>query len=209
MAASLKPAYHIPLSPAELRLLGEICAIQGQIEWLMQECLFLLLDMNLGDVGVILGSTRFANNVDIWARIVRDKCDDKRVLAEVKAVVAAVAALTAGRNDFIHAIFVKWNDGWVGVAPRPLRGPGQIVAMRTRGGKITPISRVRVVRNAAAEISQQLLKIREAAFEVRLKMYGEHPPSPDRSQPQRRARRNKARPHSERVPANQLQSSPE
>jgi len=204
MVASLKPAYHIPLSPTALRMLGEICAIQGQIEWLMQECLFLLLDMNLDDVGAILGSTRFGNNVDIWARIVRDRCTDKRTLAHVKAVVAGVAALTGGRNDFIHAIFVKEDHGWVGVAPDPLRGPGRIVAMRTKGGKITPVSRVRVVRNAAAEISRRLLKVREAAFEVRLKMYDGHPPSPDRSQLQQLIRRNKGGPHSERVPTNRL-----
>jgi hypothetical protein len=103
----MKPALHIPLSDASLRMLGEICAIQGQIERLMQESLWMLLDMWIDDAAAILGSTNLRNNVDIWARIVSSKCEDRRTLAHVTAVVDGIATLTTGRNDFIHAIFAK------------------------------------------------------------------------------------------------------
>jgi hypothetical protein len=210
MRSSVKPAYHIPLSPAALRMIGEICAIQGQIEHLMQDCLFLLLDMNLDDVRAILGSTRIGNNIDIWARIVRDKCSDKATLRQVDAVVAETAALAAGRNDFVHAVFARQTtDGWIGFARHRIRKPGRTVGIRTRSGKLTPVSRVRAVRNAASRISLRLLKVHDEALRIRLRAGSDEPLPSWLEKPKRRprARRTRATPRSERVRGRPPQSS--
>jgi hypothetical protein len=50
---------------------------------------------------------------------------------------------------------------------KPARRKGRVLAIRTKGGKRTPISRIRAVRNAAAKISQRLLKIEDRLFELR------------------------------------------
>jgi hypothetical protein len=219
--STMRPAYHIPLSAAELRMIGEICAIQGQIDWLMQESLWILLDISPNDAAAILDSTNVRNNVDIWAKLIRAKCEDKRTLGHVAVVAKGIASLTAGRNDFVHAFFVKETahvtelpngtlamSGWLGFAPHPLREPGRVVAMRTKGGKLTPVNRIRVVRNAAARISQRLLKVRLRVVELRVKAEDAQPPSPDKLPRQHHPHCTTAKPSSGKERARRPRSSP-
>jgi len=70
---TVTPAYAIPLSQTELSLIGEICAIQGQIEFLMQTITRTLLGVDHVTVLAILGSTTIGTNADIFIKIVRLK----------------------------------------------------------------------------------------------------------------------------------------
>lgn len=43
----IAPAFRIPLAEAELMMLGELCAIQGQVEHLLIHTLHYVLDVRL------------------------------------------------------------------------------------------------------------------------------------------------------------------
>ncbi|MGH7015228.1 MAG: hypothetical protein ACREEL_13940 [Stellaceae bacterium] len=60
----IKPAYHIPATDEELRLIGEPAAIQGQIEWMMQHTLIFSLGTLPDAARAILGSAGVGTEVD-------------------------------------------------------------------------------------------------------------------------------------------------
>lgn len=155
----MEPAFHIPLDEDELRTLGEISAIQGQIELSITLTVQLLLDISHETALRILGSTSLGNNIDIWHRIVLEKAPEQRATAD--RVKADVQALTEGRNDFIHAIYGA-DPGHAGIAlfsgvKHPVKwssfGDFKRIAMRVRNQKKKPVAEMRTVRAIAVRVS--------------------------------------------------------
>jgi len=153
----MKPAYHIPLSERELQLLGELTAIQGQIDWLLQHVIEKLLDIGPGVSMKVLGSTQVRANMAVFDAIVAEKCPDelRPLCAEVSADIVTVSER---RNDFIHAYY----GALVPLRDRPgevlIMGPGPVeqaisaIAVRPRSGKRTAMSELKPCRDLAAAV---------------------------------------------------------
>jgi hypothetical protein len=65
-SAAPAPAYHIPLSDSELRLVGEIAAIQGQIEYLLGQAMQAMLDISTDAVYATMHSASLKINTLIF-----------------------------------------------------------------------------------------------------------------------------------------------
>ncbi len=62
---SFESGWDIPLSPEEFQLIGQLCAIQGQIEHLMMLVVATLLDVSMPTCRDIMASTIIANTTRI------------------------------------------------------------------------------------------------------------------------------------------------
>ena len=162
----ISPAFHIPLSEEELRTLGELCAIQGQIELLMQLTVMVLCKKSLQRARKLLSSPKLTANARVWLSAIEQNAswqDSKKI---AKAVVHEIDALSRGRNDFVHAVFAfgVGEDGFslerdLGVNGSPRRhGPAVVVHnLRTR-----PMADLQEIRDKAATISQFMMIIYDA-----------------------------------------------
>lgn len=162
----LTPAFRIPLASSELQALGELCAIQGQVEHLLVHTLHCVLDLPLETARTVLASSSIHTNARIWIAVFREKCHNQPILQTAEAAFKLVESTTKGRNDFVHAIFATpMGDLWLlDVAPKGTkhrRSKGnEAVAVRTRDiGKKRPISDLVAVRNDAARLSVLLSEI--------------------------------------------------
>ena len=99
------PAFHIPLSAKQLRQIGELCAIQAQIEWSMQMVVRKLLGLSLPATLRVLGSNSIETNSSIWISTVREKISDDDAIAWADYAYARIKDLSQGRNDFIHGLY--------------------------------------------------------------------------------------------------------
>jgi hypothetical protein len=155
----MKPAYHIPLSETELRLIGETCAIQGQIEFLMQQTVLHLLDADFATALAIMGSTSIHTNVDVWLAVIRDKCADSDLVGLAEQIKRDMAEAVKGRNDFVHALFARTTADGRGIhlsTNPPIVEDGIPVAVRARTRNQRPASDIQAVRNSAAKISREI-----------------------------------------------------
>ena len=110
MSSPINPAYHIPLQDLDLVMIGEICAIQGQIEYLMQNIVRQLLAVKIETVLAILCSTSIKINANIWINIVREKCNEAEALKVSEEAFEKMESLVKGRNDFVHAIYAQGGN---------------------------------------------------------------------------------------------------
>jgi len=160
------PAFQIPLTKTELTTLGELCAIQGQVEYLFIVTLSYLMDLPQDIVRKMLSSSSLHTNANTWIAIFQEKCHDEKVLRLAEAAFALVTPLTQGRNDFVHALFASSaGESWMllGFA-KGARHPPAIrnaaIALRTRNlEKRRPIADLKRVRNDAAQLSVLLSEI--------------------------------------------------
>jgi hypothetical protein len=159
------PAYDIPLTKTQLQTLGELCAIQGQVEYLMIETLVHTADFSRETARKILGSTGIRANSEIWIALIREKqWKDKETLEYAEAAYKLIKDLAEGRNDFVHAIFA-WGaaGGWTltGFVPKTKLPTGErsAVAIRIRNAKQRSADELPKVRDQAAEISRILDKL--------------------------------------------------
>ncbi|WP_315807388.1 MULTISPECIES: hypothetical protein [unclassified Bradyrhizobium] len=162
----LAPAFRIPLAASELQTLGELCAIQGQVEHLLVHTLHYILDLPLETARTMLASSSIHTNAKIWIAVFREKCHDLPILGKAEAAFDLVERTTKGRNDFVHAIFAtpKGSMWMLDVAPKGAKHRrstgGEAVAVRTRDiEKKRPISDLISVRNDAARLSVLLSEI--------------------------------------------------
>lgn len=165
----MKPAYHIPLKATTLQLIGEICAIQGQVEWMMQNTVRELLKIDNETVQRIMGSTSIATNAEIWIRLIRKKESRKSVLRHAEQALSDIRELAEGRNDFVHAVYMR--KGQIGthsyfVYYGDIADEGGVrntdrlaVAMRVRNRKIVPVDKLREIRDVAASISIRMAHV--------------------------------------------------
>jgi hypothetical protein len=157
----MEPAYHIPLTDTELRLIGETCAIQGQIEYLMQNMVGLLLDTEHEATMTIMGSTSIHTNADVWLSVIIDKCNDAQIIEAARQIKTDMGEAVKGRNDFVHALFATTapDGGGFMIGAGPIIGGGTPVAIRTKGRKQRAASDIQGVRDRAAKISRAMAHI--------------------------------------------------
>lgn len=161
------PAYHVPLNDNQFKLIGEICAIQGQIEWMMLNTVWFALGVNKELALRIMGSTAIGTNADIWIQCVRKKQRNKFLLAMAERAFADIKDLAEGRNDFVHAAyFARHADDperqFVYIAHEgmePLDEGVEAVAVRVRNQKTVSVDKLKTVRDAAAEISIRIAHV--------------------------------------------------
>jgi hypothetical protein len=160
------PAFQIPLTRSELATLGELCAIQGQVEHLLIYTLSYVLDITPETARKMLAASSIQTNAETWITIFREKCVEEEVTKTAELAFALVKGVMRGRNDFVHALFATpFGEQWLlhhvptGKAhPRPKRNGA--IAIRTRDmKKRRPISDLIKVRNDAARLSVLLEKI--------------------------------------------------
>ena len=70
------PAFHIALGDEELKMVGEICAIQGQIEWLMLSTVTHLLELDQAAADAVMAAT----SLETKAKIRKKGTDQRRSL---------------------------------------------------------------------------------------------------------------------------------
>jgi hypothetical protein len=95
----------MPLSKTDLAMIGEFCAIQGQIETLIQRTARLLLAVSDELIMAILGSTSFRVNCDIWIKICRERINDPDLLKVAEQAHKSAEIISEGRSNFVHAMF--------------------------------------------------------------------------------------------------------
>lgn len=105
VSVSISPAYHIPLSPVQLRQIGQLCAIQAQIEWCMQMAVMKLLKLSIKTTLKVMQSTSIRTNSEIWISTIREKVTDPQGLAWAEHAYSQIDKLSEGRNDFVHALY--------------------------------------------------------------------------------------------------------
>ena len=158
----MEPAYHIPLTEVELRLIGETCAIQGQIEYMMQQIVSILLDTDHTATLAIMGSTSIHTNADVWLAVIQDKCCDTALIESAQKIKAEMAQAAKGRNDFVHALFATSTPDGLGfmIGAGPIENGGPPIAIRTKSRKQRPASEIQEVRDNAARISRAIAHIK-------------------------------------------------
>lgn len=145
MDISKIPALRIDATDEELKLVGELCGIQAQVEHFMQWSVEHLLGVKREVVQKILGSTVLGTNAAVWLSIVRAKSAEDHVKNLAQFAYAKVISLSTGRNDFIHALYTY--------APNADGTRFVPSAVRVKSGKYRPLTELRSVRDEAAVLS--------------------------------------------------------
>ena len=93
-------------------MIGELCAVQGQIETLIQRTAKLLLSVSDDVIMAIFGSTSVRVNCDIWIKICRERINDAELLKVVEQAHKSATTISEGRSNFVHAMFESepWFD---------------------------------------------------------------------------------------------------
>ena len=163
----MDPAYHIPLGADRLKLIGEICAIQGQIEWMMQNTVREAFKVDNPLTQRIMGSTSIGTNAEIWIGVVRRKQRRKGILAHAEQAFRDIKDLAEGRNDFVHAVYFTKNPGsrtgmFIRVAEAGSHNPANsrtAIAVRVRNRKEVSVRKLAEVRDIAAAISVRVAHV--------------------------------------------------
>jgi hypothetical protein len=156
--AMSEPAYHIPLTDDQLKMIGEICAIQSLIEDHMFGCVRRLLSVSLDYASKLLGSTAVNTNVEIWINAIREKCQHPALVSLAEEIRVGIINLAKGRNDFVHGLFGTLEQGNVYIYAYGQSIPtGPVVAQRPKNkDKLTPVEDIEKVRNEAARLSRMI-----------------------------------------------------
>jgi hypothetical protein len=216
----MKPAYHIPLTPKELQTLGELCAIQGQIEKLMQDTVALLLEVGDQLGKAIMGSSSMEANSLIWITTVRQRVKDETARAWAEIAYRELKDLAAGRNDFVHAAYgqnlgesarIQMFGFSISTGPMVIAKGRGSMAMRVKSGKRRPVSDLQDVRDKAARLSNIFAAVEISAVEqlqgepwddvtlpALLERLGPLPPLPPDAAELKKAKARKARPRPSR-----------
>ena len=89
----------------ELATLGELTAVIGQTEDKMVQLVAHLLKVDRTAANWIMGSSRIADNATIWSEVIRNRTKDEDVVWLVEVACREIQEVSAGRNDFVHAVF--------------------------------------------------------------------------------------------------------
>lgn len=155
----MQPAYPIPLAPSDLQTLGELTAIVGQIDEAMTVTVSGLIQADRPTTDAVMGSSKVADNANIWASLIRLRSKDEDVLWQVEHALKEIQEVSAGRNDFVHAFFeqkltsieVMVSDGnSIDVYGR--EGPPTARRVRSQN-KQRPVTELQQVRDRAARLS--------------------------------------------------------
>lgn len=105
------PAFNIPASDDDLRTLGELCAIQGQIELLMQITVMVMSKTSLARARKHVSSSNISLNASVWLDVVEKNVSRANSKSLARAVVKEINIIRQGRNDFVHAFFAFGEGG--------------------------------------------------------------------------------------------------
>lgn len=161
LPSALPSGWPIPLTAEEFRLIGELCAVQGQIEQMMILVVSKLLDVSVDLCRNIMGSTAIANNTKIWSDVIESKSGKQWMKDVSKIALTDIKNIAEGRNDFVHAVF-GWDaaDDALGMSPGvPATVRGPTIAVRIRSRKWRPISDLPGVREEAARVSRMIAHV--------------------------------------------------
>ena len=161
------PAFHIPLGDEELKMVGEICAILGQIEWLMLSTVTYLLELDEAAADAVMAATSLDAKAKIWLQVIRSKRVDHDIYNIAKLACSKLQGFTEGRNDFVHVFYAKEivvefsgvRHKAITYSSEPVADAGEVVAIRTRGRRQRLANEIRNVRDEAAELSQKFLQV--------------------------------------------------
>jgi len=103
-----------------LRQIGQLCAIQAQIEWSMQMVVMKLLALSIKTTLKVMQSNSIRTNSEIWISTIREKVSDERALAWAEHAYSQIDKLSEGRNDFVHALYGIDLRHMMADAPSPL-----------------------------------------------------------------------------------------
>lgn len=149
MRPAMDPAYEIHLNEQELAELGKLTTILGQVDDLMIQTVERLLLVNRDAANKIMGSSKIADNVAIWASIINNRAADEDVLWLIELASKEIEVISCARNDFIHGVFssvLQMADGF-SIPSYPT------VVRRVRNTKFRPISDLPSVIDKAARLS--------------------------------------------------------
>jgi hypothetical protein len=154
------PAYSIPLTEKDLILLGELTVILGMVDEEMVVAVSGLIQADRPTTAKIMGSTQIANNAAIWASLINLRCSNIDILWLVDHAQKEIAAVSAGRNDFIHAFYRErlpsgaytYSSSNEMVELRPETSENTH-AMRVRNSQNRPVSELATLHERAARLS--------------------------------------------------------
>jgi hypothetical protein len=149
----MEPAYDIPLTDAQILLLGELRAIQGQIEYGMQQIVRRLEGIKPQEARKLLSAGGMKANADKFISIVRNRCNDASLVRLAEKVYSSLATTSKGRNDFVHAIIAMNEKNGFSLSFNAEPASKGAVAVRTKNYKKTALDVLPSVRDEAAKIS--------------------------------------------------------
>jgi hypothetical protein len=148
-ACIVEPASPLVLTKEQHALIGELIEIMGQVDDIMIQTVRRLLDVNRAAANKIMGSTRSADNANIWAHVIRNRVADADMENLVALATAEINDVAQLRNDFIHSLFT--GDY---AAPGYFQpGVQATSATRNKSGSTRPTSELEQARDRAAGLS--------------------------------------------------------
>jgi hypothetical protein len=144
----MDPAYEIHLNEQELAQLGKLTAILGQVDDLMVETIARLLNVDRDAANWIMGSSKVADNTEIWEKVIKNRTADEDVLWLIEHVKKEIVDISRSRNDFIHAVFwhLTQTDGFSFFSQNS-------VARRVRNTTLRPVTELPEIINQSARLS--------------------------------------------------------
>lgn len=164
-----QPAWPIPLSMEEKLALGELVAIQGQIEHMMRlaldystyggnkerknggEPIYPYVNLRAASLGLAVGT---------WITTLRKRLKRPDLLDAAEALAVRIKDHVETRNAFIHGAYAHFPhqdgrpSGMLFDVREEMRGvPGPVMAFRAKDWDLRPAAAILAARNEAAILS--------------------------------------------------------
>lgn len=163
----MQPAYNIPLSNKELKWLGELCAIQGQIEMLMSNTVMHLLDVSYDVANTILRPTSARVNAKVWISIVRCKSSSQNFLKKAENIYSTMPDVFKDRNIVVHGLYGHESDkGFYALYGDGVVNDDPVVAVRRGDQSRHSVDKIKEARDSAARLSRELHELIVPLIEV-------------------------------------------
>ena len=171
----MEPPYQIPLTDSGLKMIGEVCVLQGQIEWLMQSSFKRVSGLPDSVTRKVLGSTNLQVNLQIWIDILYHYrfVSPHVPLDWAEIAIERANELIGGRNDFIHGIFGHSHDFDTDIGTYSFfhlrrstsreKHDVRPAMMKSRTGEMKPLEDLATVRDRAAGLAVIMAHIEHCA----------------------------------------------
>jgi hypothetical protein len=162
-APTTHPGYSTSLNQQELALLGELTVILGNIDDKMIQLVAHLLNVDRPCANWIMASSKISDNSTIWAEVIRSRTKDPDILWLLKMADKEIQEVSAGRNDFIHAVFQQDTTIFLATAGfdnfAPIYGRPPMMVRRVRRIKSRPFTDLQNIRDQAVYLLMLILHI--------------------------------------------------
>ena len=153
---AMEPAFSLVMDDARHAKLGELTVILGQVDEILIRTVQNLLKLDRQAANLVMGSSKVADNAGIWSEVIRNHTKDPDLLWLVTHALSEINAVSADRNDFVHAWYERslgaWGGRFLGWASG-VWGGGRIVSRRVRNTKHRLVVEIDGVRDRAARLS--------------------------------------------------------